>query len=477
MTQNVKGSVSPTRVYPQTRLQETSSPESLKPPLKPGVESGPDPVTAQVSSLIDDGTAKEAERAFDGLLRSLEFKASPNGAGASTSVKQKIGGPPAPIKFVGMVLGRNQSNEEVRVKREVGAPAGYADKWQAMAVARLGKAEHAVVVQDPKTKNWHAFETTADFQAGPVANTTQGLTVIGMPPLADIKHWSRKVQELNKTLDTMKQSGADESAIDKTRKDLKDAQLKLAAATLGVPESDIVFIAKSADRKAGKINITEQDNPKSLGRTGSVGGGTLDGFQQGKDSAIEIDLADLLANPTGGQVTLFHEMVHLKHHELAQEWVKKYPGSIVMDPPQAFDVFRKWIDSQKDLTKADKELIVNVVQGNDGTTEALANVQSFLAALQAGSPDQAKKELVKYANALLPGRVPGYANPANGSQVLAALTKELQTAYRQMPKAMQDQFDDAMKAAQQVIKSEADKRKAENKLMPDLWISSLKFSR
>jgi hypothetical protein len=104
-------------------------------------------------------------------------------------------------------------------------------------------------------------------------------------------------------------------------------------------------------------------------------------------------------------------------------------------------------------------------------------VQSFLAALQAGSPDQAKKELVKYATALLPGRVPGYANPANGSQVLAALTKELQTAYRQMPKAMQDQFDDAMKAAQQVIKLEAHKRKAENKLMPDLWISSLKFSR
>ena len=98
---------------------------------------------------------------------------------------------------------------------------------------------------------------------------------------------------------------------------------------------------KSADRKVGKINIIEQDNPKSLGRTGSVGGAKLDGFQQGKDFAIEIDLADLLANPTGSQVTLFHEMAHLRHHELAQKWVKKYTdkgGIIVMDPPEAFKV-------------------------------------------------------------------------------------------------------------------------------------------
>jgi hypothetical protein len=208
-----------------------------------------------------------------------------------------------------------------------------------------------------------------------------------------------------------------------------------------------------------------------------VGGG--DGFQQKKDSAIEIDLADLLANPTGSQVTLFHEMVHLKHYELAQEWVKKYPGIIVLDPPKAFEVFKKWIANQPstELSQADKELIVHLVQNDNATTEALANVQSFLAALQAGDPDQAKAELVKYAKALLPGTKSGYPNPPNGSAVLAALTKELQAAYRKMPKAMQDQFDDALKAAKQVVKDEADKWKAAKKSMPDLWISSLKVSR
>ena len=202
-------------------------------------------------------------------------------------------------------------------------------------------------------------------------------------------------------------------------------------------------------RNAGKINIVAQDNPDSLGRTESVGGGKLDGFQEGKDSAIEIDLADLLANPTG-QVTLFHEMVHLKHHELAQQWVniRKRGGRSIWILLKTFDVFKKWIANQPstELTQADKELIVNIVQNDSGTTEALANVQSFLAALQAGDPDQAKKELVKYATALLPGKRSGYANPPNGSAVLAALTKELQAAYRKMPKAMQDQFDDALKA-------------------------------
>ena len=53
-----------------------------------------------------------------------------------------------------------------------------------------------------------------------------------------------------------------------------------------------------------------------------------------------------------------------------------------------------------------------MVQNDNATTEALANVQSFLAALQAGDPDQAKKELVKYATALLPGRSAWICKPA-----------------------------------------------------------------
>jgi hypothetical protein len=131
-----------------------------------------------------------AERALDKLLRSLEFKARPRGTGASASSS-------APIQFVGMVLGKNQQNVEVKVKREVGALEGYDDRLQAIAVARLGKAEPAVVVQDLKTNKWHALETTAGFQTGPVsASSTQGLTVVGIPSLGDIRQWAGKVKGL-----------------------------------------------------------------------------------------------------------------------------------------------------------------------------------------------------------------------------------------------------------------------------------------
>jgi len=333
---------------------------------------------------------------------------------------------------------------------------------------------------------WQALETSANFRAGQSAIGPQGLAVIGMPPLVDIKQLRQNVKILEDALsqlETMQQKGVDylNDSIGKTRKDLEDAQLTLAAAVLGVPKGDLLLIDKSSQRIPGKINIVRQDNPQSLGRTGSVGSAP-DGFQQGKDSAIEIDLADVLANPTGSQVTLFHEMDHLKHYKLAQHWIEKFAGkgkTITLDPPAEFDAFKKWLAGQpsKDLSQTDKELIVNLIRNDNATTEALANVHSFLAALQAGDPDQAKRELVKYATALLPGKRSGYANPPNGSEVIAALTKELQTAYRKMPKAMQDQFDDALKAAKQVVKDEAEKWKAAKKSMPDLWISSLKVSR
>jgi len=456
--------------------------------LKPGQEIKLVGLTKQLDDPSKDAAVAEAfdsaklgEQSFEGLLRSLQFKAAPDGSGGATAAKQKAtGATTAPIKFAGMVLGQNQQAQQVQVKREVGSSGGYDDKWQAMAVARLGKAEHAVVVQNPKTMKWHALETSASFQAGQSASGPQGLTVIGMPPRADIKHWSQKVTELSAALSQLeKQIGTDEGGIEKARKDLKDAQVKLAAAVLGVPESDLLPIEKSADRKVGKINIIERDNPDSLGRTGAVSGG--DGFQLDKDSTIEIDLADVLSNPAGSQVTLFHEMVHLKHHELAQKWVKKYPGTIVLDPPKAFEYFKKWIADQPatELSQAEKELIVHLVKNDNATTEAVANVQSFLTALQSGDPGQAKTELVKYAKALLPGTKSGYPNPPGGSAVVAALTKELQAAYRKMPKAMQDQFDDALKAAKQALKEGAEKWKAANKnnSMPDLWISSLKVSR
>lgn len=455
---------------------QLSDPENLKPGQEIRLVArakGLEPPQLEDATVLPESSdqGKLAEQSLDGLLRSLEFKAAPDGSSGAASVKQKSGGAaPARMKFVGMVLGQNQQNQEVRVKREVGAPEGYDDRLQAIAVARLGRAEPSVVVRNPNTGKWHALETTAGFPAGPVsAATPQGLTVVGMPSSADISRLSSRVTSLKERLaelDAAKKKGSDPER-DQVIKDLKDAYLKLASATFGVPESEIQFNASSTGRTAGKINITAQDNRQSIGRHGPAGGDKGEGFQPGQVTAFEVDLADLVANPTGSQVTLFHEVAHMNHHELAQEWVKNYTGEtkrmFVNNPPQAMKYFEDWIKAQapKRLTKAEAELIVDVAANRNGTTEALANVHSFLAALQAGAPDQATKELEKYAAALPPGKQ--YASPPPKSEVLAALTKELQAAYRQMPKAMQDQFDAAMQAAQKANSS--------------AWISNLKFSK
>jgi leucyl aminopeptidase len=56
-----------------------------------------------------------------------------------------------------------------------------------------------------------------------------------------------------------------------------------------------------------------------------------------------------------------------------------------------------------------------------------------------------------------------YASPAPGSQVQAALVKELKRAYRQMPKKMKQQYDDAVAAAKEQY--------------PSAWISELDFKK
>jgi hypothetical protein len=62
----------------------------------------------------------------------------------------------------------NGVQQAVVVKREVGSTQGYDDRLQATAVARMFRAEPAVVVQSRDGK-WHALETTAGFNAGPVS--------------------------------------------------------------------------------------------------------------------------------------------------------------------------------------------------------------------------------------------------------------------------------------------------------------------
>ncbi len=348
--------------------------------------------------------------------------------------------------LTGVVLGTNRAHDSVIVKRQIGAAQGYDDRWQATAVARLAKVDSAAVVL-AKDGRWYALETTARFDAGRVSDDANAaehavknnpfvVEVHGVPPLSDTGS-----------------AGSPQAR---------------AAAVLGVPESDIRFNRSIAGRAAGVINIIGQPEQGSSGAGHAPLGGGAPEFQEGVASTMWLDLPEI--DRERAPETLFHETQHLHDWDLAQTWIRtftKETGHVFVKSVMA--PFAAWLHSQvkkNRLTKAEVELILMEVADATAYTEARANVRSFLADLQAGNAELAKKSLVGYAHSLKPKSEGGtgvYASPASGSEVEAALVKELEAAYAQMSPAMKRQYDDAVAAA----KSE----------YPRAWISVLDFSK
>ena len=410
---------------------------------------------------------------------------------------------PGRTGVVGAVVGWNTSNQQVRVKREVGSPEGYDDRLQAVAVARLAKAEPAAAVKD-KNEKWHAVEITADLEGGPdrsapgameasASESSPFVGVFGLPSLARLEQSRQRVDELKArlvSLDDLEQHWKNdpdyrkavqggqppidlktfEDEKEKTTKELTRANQTRAALTFGVDESEIKLNRSSFDRESGKINLT----PNLAKRTGAAGrhgpeAHQTEDFEPGVKTAFEIDF-DRLEKPAEAQATMFHEVSHLKDFEFAQQWVRNYETetkrTFVRGPGLKF--FKEWIDAEAAkkrarISKADAELIVDLAANVGTSTEARANVHTFLTALQMGEADVATKELANYAAAMKPGPGQTYGNPLRGSEVEASLKRELQTAYRQMAKPMQNQFDAAVEAAK--------------KRNPDAWVSNLNFKK
>jgi len=345
---------------------------------------------------------------------------------------KKVTKKPAGTLDAGLLLGKNQAGEEVRIEREVGSTGGYDHRLQAIAVARLNGADPAVIVEWNDRK-WHAFKTTATFDPAGMTAEIPALGVHRLPSSAGI--------------DAMQKSQPNSAA--------------LASLVFGVPESEIQMNRSSADRTAGKINMNPQ-----IGGPDQPGGmhGPVDGvdFAQGVPSAIEIG-TPTLADPASAQVTLFHEATHLRDYELAQQWVATYEreGGTFLTGPGARN-FTIWLYQQTRtkpprLSEVDAELIADEVTNVSSATEARANVMSFLVAFEAGKFDLAQTKLVAYAEALKPGGL--YENPVAGSAVQAALIAELRRVERQLPRDQRARFRRAFAAA-----------KAKN---PEAWLSEL----
>ncbi len=229
---------------------------------------------------------------------------------------------------------------------------------------------------------------------------------------------------------------------------LQKADLTRAALIFGVPQSEILFNVYSSQRQAGKINLTADPGVGDSGaRHRPVAGQGVD-FKPGMITAFDINKA-MLATPARAQGALFHEVSHLKDFELAQRWVDVYQketGRMFVGGP-GVAIFKDWINAQARkkpprLSAAEAELVVDEAADVSATTEARANIRTFLEFFRAGIFDEATRELTNYASALPPGRI--YAAPPPGSPVVAELTNELKAAFNKASKSQRSQFEAAM---------------------------------
>jgi len=397
--------------------------------------------------------------------------------------------------FAGATLGTNSAGKLVKATREVGGSQGYDDRLQAISVARLAKAEPAAVVLGADQK-WHSVQTSVAFEVGPVsgaARTSAVSKVYGLPSIAGLAATEKQIKDLTAKLarlDGLESEyntdpefrravkgsnipipAAIEGERKKARLALAQAKQTRAAVILGVAESEINFIRSvTSGRTAHQVNVVETHQPGTPGGGHSPLGGGLE-FQEGLGSALSIDQPEL-DDPARAQAVLFHEAQHRSDWDFAQAWIQTYrkeTGRSWIKGQSGRKPFEDWLNEQvklRRLSKADVELVVMQTLDSSAYTEARANVRSFLAALQTGDADGARRELVGYAHALKPKKSGGggqYSSPAPGSQVQAALAAELKAAYLKMTTVMQRQYDGIVAAAM-----------AEN---PSAWISDLRVSR
>jgi hypothetical protein len=303
--------------------------------------------------------------------------------------------------FVGTRLSQTSHNEEVRVRREIGAIAGYEDRIRATAVARMGGAEPAVVVKG-RDGRWHALETTVPYDGGAWADNYLVRDIVPLPSL--------------KPLEELK--------ADRSKK------RQWAAVFLGFREDEVKLIEDSSAREA-RFMANVNDRLSGTGLHGQELPPSADHkyFVMNRKTAIEIRLAGQKSPKDAGS-TLFHEQVHRADYELTQVWAARYyktPDDVMSRNPY----FTKWLLKQP-LPAADAIVVADILDEAPVSTEARAYVRTFLAATEAGAYDVAEREIMTLAETY-----------GAGPHVLVSegLRGEMDASYRALSKDGKKAFD------------------------------------
>jgi hypothetical protein len=377
---------------------------------------------------------------------------------AGPRVSASLGGPqvrrehdataPVRSKFIGTRLGRNDEGTDVTVVRELGSLQGYAERRQAIAVARLSGCEHSAAAET-YDGNWHALETTASFHSGRFAAAdTNTRALYGLPPAAAVAAARARLEWLQ--AERAELDSGDSTAEERLRlaEDYTRANKQYAAMVLGLDDDEVQLNIRSGDRAAGKANITGRPERGAAPATTAAAAGEQDtDFDPQRKIAFEIK-RPVLDRPQFAQSAMFHETEHVHDYSLAQTWARRFERETGTAFGHNRARFEAWVRKQVParISAADAELVVDEATNHLATTEARAYAHTFLAAIQAGAYEVAGKELTSYATDLLPGG--GYAHPARGSKVVAALIDELTAAYRRLTPEQQEHFRAALRAAQ-----------------------------
>jgi hypothetical protein len=335
----------------------------------------------------------------------------------------EAGAQPSSSSFTGQRLGRSYYGLEVKVVSEVGSFAGYDDRLQAIAVARMANADPAVVVKGRDNK-WHALVTTANAFGGLAA--ADNMNVRGLVALPSVK-----------AIAGAKRTESDESYF---------------ATVLGLDRKEVQTTYTSKNREARFVNVNSK-----LPYPGMHGAEKMEGeeFKLGVLTAIELrrSLFDGPDPRAAANVVLFHEATHRADYDLAQTWAQKFSNA--KGDFKNAETFLPWLFKQG-LSKDDAQTVADVVVKAHGSTEARAYVGAFIAAMQTGAYDAAQDELVTYARGL------GKRIDLPTSEIVpTALRADLDRCYRSLDANGKKRFDAAFTAAKTAA--------------PSAWIS--KFER
>jgi hypothetical protein len=256
--------------------------------------------------------------------------------------------------------------------------------------------------------------------------------------------------------------------MDRLGEELPQVEKQLGSLVFGVPESEIRLNRSNDQDKPDVINI---DLPEHMPGAGS------ERFDIGNLSGrptFAISL-DRLETPSKASGTLFHESTHIADSKLAQQWLGKFrqektgfgtsPNDLKsfqdwIKTPKGGQELQQWLAKQPGLSKTDAEVVADAAAGANVSAEARSYVHAAITAMRAGNSDALTDQFKSYALAIKKGQT---SNPLDQSPNLKALTQELRSAFKQMPKDVQDKFRAAVAEA-----------KAVN---PNAWISKLDFSK